>query len=159
MILQIPAALTRQMVDSAEAAFPAEACGLLIGRGRGQLIRVTRVVSATNLLADTPDRFELDPRDRLAVEKELRTGDGRDRIVGHYHSHTDGGAEPSGTDRAMTFEPDLAWVIIGIVDGQAIQTLAHRWDLKRGDFRPVQIRTPTARRPHQPVAGEDTDSD
>ncbi|MGE4281211.1 MAG: M67 family metallopeptidase [Magnetospirillum sp.] len=145
MILQIDAKLTKQMVDAAEVAFPAEACGLVIGRGKGQLIRVTRVVPAGNLLATTDDRFELDPAVRIAVEKELRDSGTKDRIIGHYHSHTDGTADPSATDRAMAHEPELAWLIIGVLDGQAIQTLAHRLDEKRGQFRPVPIRTPKAK--------------
>jgi len=142
MILQIDATLLKAMVDAAEGAFPAEACGLVIGRGKGQLIRVTRVVPAANLLAETGDRFELDPAVRLQVERELRESGAKDRIVGHYHSHTDGTADPSGTDRAMAFEPELAWVIVGVLDGQAIQALAHRYDDKRKGFRPVPIRTP-----------------
>lgn len=145
MILQIDPRLTKQMVDAAEAAFPAEACGLIIGRGKGQLIRVTRVVAAHNLMNDTGDRFELDPATRIAVEKELRDSGTKDRVVGHYHSHTDGTADPSATDRAMAHEPELAWVVVGVLDGQAIQTLAHRLDEKRGQFRPVPIRTPKAK--------------
>ncbi|OAN48323.1 hypothetical protein A6A05_15315 [Magnetospirillum moscoviense] len=141
-MLQIDAALMKLMVDAAETAWPAEACGLIVGRGKGQLIRVTRVEPAANLLADTPDRFELDPAARIRLEMELRERGGKDRIVGHFHSHTDGTAEPSATDRAMAFEPDHAWVIVGVVEGQAIQTLAHRLDEKRGNFRPVPIRTP-----------------
>lgn len=142
MILQIDATLLKTMVDAAEAGFPAEACGLVVGRGKGQLIRVTRIVPAANLQAATGDRFELDPQARLTLERELRESGTKDRIIGHYHSHTDGTADPSGTDRAMAFEPELAWIIIGVLDGQVIQTLAHRMDEKRGAFRPVPIRTP-----------------
>lgn len=142
MILQIDAPLLKIMADAAEAAFPAEACGLVVGRGQGQLVRVTRIVPAANLLAATGDRFELDPRARLTLERDLREAGGKDRIVGHYHSHTDGTADPSGTDRAMAYEPDLAWIILGVLDGQVLQTLAHRMDQKRGAFRPVPIRTP-----------------
>jgi proteasome lid subunit RPN8/RPN11 len=145
MILQIDAALMKVMADAAEAAWPAEACGLVVGRGRGQLIRVTRIVPAPNLLAETADRFELDPGARIRLEVELRETGGKDRVVGHYHSHTDGTADPSGTDRAMATEPDLAWVVVGVVDGQAVQTLAHRLDPKRNAFRPVPIRTPKKR--------------
>jgi proteasome lid subunit RPN8/RPN11 len=140
MILQADAAHLKAMVDAAEAAYPAEACGLIIGRGKGQLVRVTRVVPAANLLADSGDRFELDPAVRVRVERELREAGGKDRIVGHYHSHTNGSAEPSATDRAMAFEPDLAWIIIGVLDGQAIHTLGHRLDAKRNAFRPVPLR-------------------
>ena len=142
MILQIDASLLKQMADAAEAAYPAECCGLVIGRGKGQLIRVTRVVPVPNLMADTTDRFELDPAVRLQVERELRETGTKDRIVGHYHSHTDGTADPSATDRAMAFEPDLAWIILGTLEGQVIQALAHRYDEKRKGFRPVPIRTP-----------------
>ncbi|MBC7951485.1 MAG: M67 family metallopeptidase [Rhodospirillaceae bacterium] len=142
MILQTDSALLKAMADAAEAAFPAECCGLIIGRGKGQLVRVTQLVPATNLLAETGDRFELDPAVRLKVERDLRETGTKDRIIGHYHSHTDGTADPSATDRAMAFEPNLAWIIVGVVDGQAVQTLAHRLDEKHGNFRPVQIRTP-----------------
>lgn len=142
MILQTDPALLKAMVDAAEAAWPTEACGLIIGRGKGQLVRVTRVVPAANLLAETGDRFELDPAVRLRVEKELRETGTKDRIVGHYHSHTDGSTDPSATDRAMAHEPELAWVIIGVVDGQAIHTQAHRLDERRGAFRTVPIRIP-----------------
>lgn len=142
MILQIDAALMKAMIDAAEAAYPAEACGLIIGRGKGQLARVTRVVPAANLLAATEDRFELDPGVRIRVEKELRETGTKDRIVGHYHSHTDGSADPSAADRAAAFEPDLAWVIIGVLDGQAIHAQAHRLDERRNAFRPVPLRIP-----------------
>ncbi|MGE5517939.1 MAG: M67 family metallopeptidase [Bacteroidota bacterium] len=143
MILQTDATLLKIMVDAAEAAYPAEACGLLIGRGKGQLIRVTRVVPAPNLLAATGDRFELDPAVRIQVEKELRDSGTKDRIIGHYHSHTDGSSDPSATDRAMAFEPNLAWVIIGVQDGQAIHTQAHRVDERHGgNFRTVPLRIP-----------------
>lgn len=140
MILQMEAVQLKAMADAAEAAFPAEACGLIVGRGKGQLLRVTDVIAAPNLLADRIGRFELDPAVRLRVEKALREVGGRDRIIGHYHSHADGSAEPSATDRAMVFEPDLAWVIVGVSEGQAIQLLAHRFDPKREAFRSVPIR-------------------
>ena len=151
MILQIEASLMKVMADAAEAAWPAEACGLIVGRGRGQLIRVTAVVPAPNLMSDTSDRFELDPSARIRLEVELRDRGGKDRIVGHYHSHTDGTADPSGTDRQMAVEPDMAWVIVGVADGQAIQALAHRLDPKKNTFRPVPIRTPK-KRPCQPAS-------
>ncbi|MGE5547331.1 MAG: M67 family metallopeptidase [Solirubrobacterales bacterium] len=142
MILQIDAALLKSIVDAAEAAYPAEACGLIVGRGKGQLVRVTRVVAAANLLADQPGRFELDPAVRVALERDLREAGGKDRVVGHYHSHPDGSADPSAADRAGAFEPELAWVIVGVLDGQAIQVQGHRFDDKRAGFRPVPLRVP-----------------
>lgn len=151
MILQTDAALLKQMIDAAEAAWPAEACGLIVGRGKGQLVRATRVIPAPNLLAGTGDRFELDPAVRIAVEKELRETGAKDRIIGHYHSHPDGSSDPSATDRAAAHEPELAWVIIGVLDGQAIHTQAHRLDGKRNAFRPVPIRIPKKSACAEPV--------
>ena len=100
MILQTDAGFLKAMADAAEAAYPAEACGLIIGRGKGQLVRVTAVVPAPNLLAASGDRFELDPAVRIRVERDLREAGGKDRIIGHYHSHPDGSADPSAADRA-----------------------------------------------------------
>ncbi len=98
------------------AAAPAEACGLLVGRGNG-VLSVRRIVPAPNLLAATAGRFELDPAVRLAVEKACR--DGPDRILGHWHSHPGGRPAPSATDLSMAWEPTLAWLILAIAsDGQ-----------------------------------------
>lgn len=140
MILQIDTALLKQVVDAAEAAYPAEACGLIVGRGKGQLARAIRVEPAANLLADQPGRFELDPAVRIRVERELRDAGGGARILGHYHSHPDGSAEPSAADRAGAFEPDLVWVIVAVAEGQAIHVQAHRLDEKLDRFRPVPLR-------------------
>ncbi len=137
-MLEIPAHLLRRVVDAAEAAYPAECCGLLAGTGaRG--LRVTRVVPAANLLAaERADRFEVDPAARLALMREL--GDGPERLIGHYHSHPDQPPEPSATDLAMAWEPELVWLITAVCAGQAIATTAHRLDPARGRFRPLRLR-------------------
>ena len=44
-------------------------------------------------LADTPDRFEIDPAEQIKLMRALR-GAGRE-IIGCYHSHPNGSAEPS----------------------------------------------------------------
>jgi proteasome lid subunit RPN8/RPN11 len=136
-----------QMADiasAAEAAWPAEGCGLLIGTGK-RVIRVTHVMAADNLLKNQGnDRFELDPAARFAAERLARaTGQ---RVVGHWHSHPDGSARPSATDMAQAWEPDLVWLIVGIAaDGlgcpQVTQMLAHRLDREAGRVFAVPIET------------------
>jgi proteasome lid subunit RPN8/RPN11 len=141
MIL-VSAAQLAEIAQLAEAAFPSECCGLLVGVGQ-RTIRVTELVPAPNLLADRhDDRFELDPKVRIATELRLR-GTHR-RIVGHWHSHPDGSALPSATDLAQAFEPDLIWLIAGVtaLDGfgpQTVQILAHRLDGERGRIWPVRL--------------------
>ena len=110
----------------AERAFPEECCGLLIGHDRtGGIVAVTRIVDSPNVRRDRArDRFEIDPKIRFAVERELR--DGMDRVVGHYHSHPDHPARPSATDLEMAFEPSLIWVIVGVEAGRAAAVAAFK---------------------------------
>lgn len=131
------------IAEAAEAAFPAEGCGLLIGGGR-RIIRVSRVVPAANLCRDQrPDRFELDPAIRIALERQVRGTD--QRVVGHWHSHPDGSATPSATDIDHAWEPDLIWLIAGTTAGvggrgQMVQLRAHRLDRTTGRSRPVALK-------------------
>ncbi|ARJ65125.1 hypothetical protein WV31_05340 [Magnetospirillum sp. ME-1] len=137
----------QQMADiaaAAESAWPAEGCGLLIGKGR-RVITVTRVMNADNLLkSQGNDRFELDPKIRFEAERLVRGT--RERVLGHWHSHPDGSAQPSATDLAQAWEPDLIWLIVGTAadsEGrpQAVQMLAHRLDRDSGRVFPVRMET------------------
>jgi proteasome lid subunit RPN8/RPN11 len=137
MIILAPEHL-KALADAAEAAFPHECCGLVLGTGR-RTIRVTRLLPAANLAPSGGTRFELDPRVRLAAERGTRGT--AERVVGHYHSHPDGSALPSPTDLAEAWEPELIWLIVGVVEGQAVQVLAHRCDRERGLSRRVVMAT------------------
>ncbi|MBI5164053.1 MAG: M67 family metallopeptidase [Magnetospirillum sp.] len=134
--LQIAATELASIAAAAVAAYPAEACGLLVGRG-DRTILVTRVAAAANLLAGSGDRFELDPAVRLAVEKAVRGTE--ERVVGHWHSHPDAAARPSAIDRAMAFEPELVWLIVPVIAGQAGPPTAWRPTADGNAFRPLPL--------------------
>ena len=136
MILRLSPGHHAAILDSARAARPAEACGLLVGRGRGRLT-VTRIVPAANLLAHVPGRFELDPRVRLAVEKECRGSP--ERVLGHWHSHPGGPASPSAADLAMAYEPDLVWLIVAVAADGTVDANAFRLDPQSAGFRIVTL--------------------
>lgn len=138
-MLALPAPLLRQIADAAEAAWPEECCGLLVGRGR-RVARVTRIAPSPNLAAGSGDRFEIDPGLRFRLMRELAAAGGDERILGHYHSHPDHPAEPSARDLAMALEPDLLWLIVAVSGGQVIHAAAHRLDPAAGRFRPVALR-------------------
>ena len=111
---------------AAEAAYPEEACGLLVGcTAPGESYRVSAVEESVNV-ADPPRtrRFEVDPKLRLRLERELR--ESPDSVIGVYHSHPDGSAEPSETDRSMIFEPDMVWLITVVAAGRAGATTGWR---------------------------------
>ncbi len=123
----------KQIADHAEADYPREACGLLLGYQRADgHIEVTQVAASENMAASgRNDRFEVDPELRLRLMRQARDaapvgemGAARG-IIGHYHSHPDGSARPSASDLAMAWEPDLVWLITAVVAGQAVQSTAH----------------------------------
>jgi proteasome lid subunit RPN8/RPN11 len=124
----------KRLVDGAEAAHPEEACALLIGRrGLGLNFRVSRVEVSPNVAADKARRFEIDPGLRIGLERELRGQ--AEQVIGVWHSHPNGLAEPSAADAAMIYEPDLVWLITAVVAGQAVQTAAFI-PQAGGGFRP-----------------------
>ena len=123
--------------DAAEAAYPNECCGLLVGRRDGDDRTVDQVVESRNLASDPSNSFEIDMRLRLTLQKQLR-GKGRE-IIGHYHSHPDGPARPSERDREQAWEPDLTWLIISVTRAGAEDVLGYAYDDRRGAFDPVSV--------------------
>jgi len=99
-----------------EAAWPQEGCGLLVGRRAGDVWHIGRAEASRNLAAEPLRRFEVDPGLRFRLHRELRGG--ADAVIGHFHSHPSGRAEPSARDLAATHEPDLLWLIAAVDDGR-----------------------------------------
>ena len=146
-MISIPQTFLKAIVDEAEAAYPKECCGLLVGRdnGAGALV-VTRVVISDNLAQGSGhDRFEVDPQVRFNVIRELdecaADNGTRHRIIGHYHSHPNHPAQPSIPDLDMAYEPNLVWLITSVVDGQATLTTAHCVNSDGSQFRQIPLHT------------------
>lgn len=140
--LFLPPAFRDRIALLAEAAYPRECCGLLVGRAEDTGDRVvTRLAPSPNVAEGAGrDRFEVDPKLRFDLMREL--GDGRERIIGHYHSHPDHPPLPSAHDLEMAFEPDLVWVIVEVRGGRAGRAAAHVLDaaaLARRERRFVEL--------------------
>jgi len=109
--LAIPAALKKRIEDEARKAFPAECCGLIEGTRDFDTLHALAVHPTRNL-ATTPDRFEIDPAEHIRL---LRAAREKDRaIIGCYHSHPNGKAEPSAADRASASDEDFLWLIAAV---------------------------------------------
>jgi proteasome lid subunit RPN8/RPN11 len=134
-MLVLPNDLRGTILKAAVRAYPNECCGLLLGIYDGDVIAVDEVMESENLSAAPRNSFEIDMRLRLRLQKALR-GTGRD-IVGHYHSHPDGPAEPSARDLEQAWEPDLVWVIVGVTGNEVDDIRAFRLD--RGSSVPLEI--------------------
>jgi len=138
-VLTLGAEHLRSIEIAAQAAFPEEACGLLVGHTENvDDIILSAVIGSDNVAPDARERrFEVDPGVRIKLEKDLRGG--TERLVGHYHSHPDGPARPSAHDLEQAFEPDLIWLVVGVADGHANEVRA--WKLAPGGaaFEPVAL--------------------
>lgn len=128
-----------QITAAAEAAYPHECCGLLVGhRPTPGELRVTRVAASANTAAgDGTDRFEVDPQLRFDLMRQLEGS--AEHIIGHYHSHPDDAARPSERDLEMAWEPELAWLIVSVVKGRAAHTSAYLPDREGGAFTRMKL--------------------
>lgn len=129
-----------QCVAHARAGAPAEVCGVLAGsRGaaapraeraetgetrEGGRDDVTRVLRATNV-ADSPrNRYALDPGEQLDLMRAVE--EAGDEVVGFYHSHPDGPAEPSPTDERLATWDGYVYLVVSLA-GDEPEVAAWRW--------------------------------
>jgi len=107
----------------ADASPRYEVCGLLLGRPG----LIECAVPAANVAPDPSRWFELDPRALIGALRAERSGG--PCVLGHYHSHPSGNAEPSSRDVAAA-EPGRLWLILG--GGEA-----RLWRAGATGFQPV----------------------
>ena len=131
---------------AAEAAYPRECCGLLVGRSfhaqATDAWLVTRVIPTDNLHADPLRGFEVDPTAQFAVLRQLRDGPGgssSERLLGHYHSHPDAPAVPSARDLAQINDPELIWLILGVAKSKAQGPTAWQASTDPPAFHPLRL--------------------
>ena len=117
--------ILRAVLGLAAAVPDREICGLLFGSED----RIDRAEPAANVAERPSDTFEIDPRALFAALRAERTGGAR--LIGHYHSHPNGSAEPSPRDLAAA-EPGKLWLILG-------GGVARAWIMENGRFRELQL--------------------
>ncbi|MDP4574454.1 M67 family metallopeptidase [Qipengyuania sp. G39] len=106
MTVDISSALLDQLLAEAEAAHPCECCGILLGESE----RIGAILPAANVHPDPATHFEIDPQTLIDAHCAARAGD--PQVVGYYHSHPNGRAEPSATDAALAAGDGMVWAII-----------------------------------------------
>ena len=126
-VVAIDGALLEVLRARAEASSDQEVCGLLFGCDG----RINRAVAATNVASDPATMFEIDPAMLIAALREERAGG--PPLIGHYHSHPNGRAEPSDRDRDAA-EPGRMWLILA---GRT----ARLWLATEGGFTEMELVT------------------
>lgn len=106
----------------ATAAHPRECCGLLLGEGGA----ITALRPARNVHPDPARHFEIDPQALVNAFRAERSGG--PRVVGYYHSHPTGAAEPSATDRVMAAHDGRVWAIVASGEVRFWRDTAHGFE-------------------------------
>ncbi len=130
-MLRIPKDVMNAIQGHMEETYPHECCGLIIGTIEGQARVAATSWRCGNLNKERAvDRYELDPKDMLAAQKEFQ--DGLLDIIGIYHSHPDHPSRPS------EFDTDHAWVgwsyMIGSVEKGKVGPV-QSWELNESEHR------------------------
>ncbi len=110
-----------KVCENARASYPHECCGLLLGK-EGLVLEAVKVKNTDTERAQ--DRYEIDPREFLMVEKEAAKRGLT--VIGIYHSHPDHPAEPSEFDRTRAW-PEYFYLIVGVRGGK--ETVLRCWRL------------------------------
>lgn len=116
--LALPGDLESRLRAEAEAAYPHECCGLLVGVETPDRREVVEIVPAPNAApaSDRARRYQLPPTLLLATER--RASETGRLILGIYHSHPDHPARPSDTDHSEAW-PWYSYVIVSVARGKS----------------------------------------
>lgn len=107
MSLTISRAIVNAILEQSRAEYPDECCGVILGpAGSDSPVRLKPMANA----AHSPTFYEFDPKDLLALYREVDDRD--EEIVVIYHSHTETEAYPSRTDIAYAGEPGAHYVLV-----------------------------------------------
>lgn len=116
--MKIIDAQLKQIYAHAEETYPHECFGFLVGTyDAGGLVH--RAVRGTNLNTERADRFEMEPKEFIGVEKQA-DNEGL-TVIGFYHSHPDWPAIPSQTDITWAWEGSY-YLIVSVHEGRPFNT-------------------------------------
>lgn len=122
-----------QIIYEATTSYPSECCGLLVGNTSDHLHIINNIVPSTNILRSRGnDCFEIDPQDRINLERNLRGT--TDNVIGHFHSHPNSSNTPSKIDLEMAYEPEMIWLIVSVIEGKFHDFATYRLDKAKQQY-------------------------
>lgn len=144
----IPKSFLSQICKQAESEYPNECCGVILGPGDSR--KLTRVKVCRNAQdeyhAREPENFKrsaatayfIDPKDLLALHKEIRLKKEALRII--YHSHINAAPTFSEEDKKLALTegspvyPGVGYLILSVFNGKAQEMTLYHWDPAKRDF-------------------------
>ncbi|MEK9728195.1 MAG: M67 family metallopeptidase [Candidatus Margulisiibacteriota bacterium] len=120
----------------AEAEYPHECCGAIIGELTENEKKVMHIEPIQNNWEDTGDetktrRFMISSEDYKAMEQKAKAL--KMDLLGFYHSHPDHPPNPSETDLKFAW-PFFSYPILSVMNGKADQLTSQSLDLSTDSF-------------------------
>lgn len=133
------------MVRHAEATYPVECCGIMIGSIDGDRKRVVEARALENAYTGgQEDRYEIRPTDLLQADREARK-QGLD-VIGIFHSHPDCAAYFSKTDLENSC-PWYSFVVLSVAKGKFDHANSFLPNADQTEAPKEELKTPSAPRP------------
>lgn len=126
--LRISNRIEAEIFAHCQKTWPKEACGILAGlktAPEGEVGGIAQVYPMRNV-EDSPVGYSLDPTEQLQVEKLMRQRGQWMRAI--YHSHTATEAYPSPVDVRLAISPDIAYVLVSLMDRSTPVLKSYRID-------------------------------
>lgn len=135
-VLHLSDELAAGILTAAARAFPNECCGLIEGEATQDGWRAVALHEAANLADDPTRRFLIDPQAQFDLMRRLRGG--ATQLIGCFHSHPGGRAQPSATDAREAYEEDFLYLIAAGAPDAGFTLAAYIFRGEKG-FAPVEL--------------------
>ncbi|MDR2300768.1 MAG: M67 family metallopeptidase [Deltaproteobacteria bacterium] len=123
-----------KILNHAREQFPLEACGLIAGQVKDDLIEITQAYPLKNV-QESRERFSIDPQDQLIATKTIRSQ--ALTPLGNFHSHPETPARPSPEDLKLYLDPKATYLIISLAERQPV-VKAFGLQIEDGQTLPVE---------------------
>lgn len=110
--ISLPRILANALLAHAQQGDTDEVCGLISRRADPTQAAEYRHHPITNIAADRPHRYTMDPAGQIAALREMREQDRA--LFAIYHSHPTSAALPSATDMREAGYPEALYLIISL---------------------------------------------
>lgn len=145
----IPKKFLQEIFRYAENDYPNECCGMILGfSGCAEFSRVKAFKNVQDEYhAQEPKIFPrtsrqayfMDPKELLALQKELRASGEEIRVI--YHSHIDVPAYFSEEDKRLALGggaplyPEVDYLIVSVTQKKASEACLYAWDSGKKEFK------------------------
>lgn len=124
--------LLDEMINHAAACYPEEACGLLGGCDS----RAMRFYPVENI-RHSPTAYEMAPSQQIRAMFDIE--EAGLALIAIFHSHPSGPARPSAADIAHAGYPDVAWIIVSLIDQERPD--ARAFTIRGGQSQMIRLST------------------